>query len=268
MNITAADLTFTYPSGVQALKGVTLTISSGEAVAIVGENGAGKTTLVKHFNGLLKPSGGTLSVGEWDTRRYSVAKLASRVGYVFQNPDDQLFERSVIKEASFGPKNLGRSAEEAAAAAREALAAVGLEGEADKHPYDLHLSRRKLLALAAVLAMRTPAVVLDEPTTGQDARGAARIAAIIDRLKAERRTIVAITHDIDFAAENFERVIVMARGQVIADGPTRAVLSQADVLHSAEVEPPQIARLARALGLDITPLSPAEFVDEMERRSN
>jgi len=261
MNITVTDLTFTYPSGVQALSGVTLTIPSGEAAAIVGENGAGKTTLVKHFNGLLKPTSGTVTVGEWDTRQYTVAKLASRVGYVFQNPDDQLFERAVIKEASFGPKNLGRSAEEAAAAAREALASVGLEGEADKHPYDLHLSQRKLLALAAVLAMRTPVVVLDEPTTGQDGRGIARIAAIVDRLKSERRTVVTITHDIDFAAENFDRVIVMARGKVIADGSARDVLSQTDALRSAEVEPPQLARLARSLGLPATPLTPQELVE-------
>ena len=177
MNIDVRELTYTYPSGVQALQGVTLHIPSGEAVAIVGENGAGKTTLVKHFNGLLKPGGGSVTVGEWDTRHYTVAKLASRVGYVFQNPDDQLFERTALKEASFGPKNLGRTADEAAAAAHEALAAVGLDGEADKHPYDLHLSQRKLLALAAVLAMRTPVVVLDEPTTGQDGLGLARIGA-------------------------------------------------------------------------------------------
>jgi energy-coupling factor transport system ATP-binding protein len=260
MNIVVTDLTFTYPSGVQALQGITLTIPSGEAVAIVGENGAGKTTLVKHFNGLLKPGGGSVTVGEWDTRNYSVAKLASRVGYVFQNPDDQLFERTALKEASFGPKNLGRSADEAAAAAHEALASLGLDGEANKHPYDLHLSQRKLLALAAVLAMRTPVVVLDEPTTGQDGQGLARIGQVVDGLKAERRTVVAITHDIDFAAENFDRVIVMARGTVTADGPVGEVMGQADILRNAEVEPPQMVRLAQALGLEGTPLTPADFV--------
>ena len=169
MNISTSDLTFTYPSGVQALRGVSLTLVSGESVAIVGENGAGKTTLVKHFNGLLRPTGGSVSVGEWNAATVSVARLASRVGYVFQNPDDQLFERSVIREASFGPRNLGRSDAQAKEAAQEALAAVGLEGEMEKHPYDLHLSQRKLLALAAVLAMHTPVIILDEPTTGQDA---------------------------------------------------------------------------------------------------
>ena len=264
MRITVTDLSFAYPGGVQALAGVTLTIQPGEAVAIVGENGAGKTTLVKHFNGLLKPGAGSVSVGEWDTRGYSVARLASRVGYVFQNPDDQLFERTALKEASFGPRNLGRSPEEAGAAARAALAAVGLEAEAAKHPYDLHLSQRKLLALAAVLAMRTPVVVLDEPTTGQDGQGLARIAQIIDQLKAERRTVVTITHDIDFAAENFERVVVMAGGQVLADGPTAEIMAQDDALRRAEVEPPQIARLAAALNLATTPLTPEEFVRQLQ----
>lgn len=266
MNITITDLTFTYPGNVHALQGVALTIDSGAAVAIVGENGAGKTTLVKHFNGLLKPTSGSVVVGEWDTRRCSVAKLASRVGYVFQNPDDQLFERSVIKEVSFGPRNLGRTDAESLKAGEEALAAVGLQGKETTHPYDLHLSQRKLLALAAVLAMHTPVIVLDEPTTGQDAAGLATIGQLVERLKAERRTVVTITHDIDFAAEHFERVVVMARGKVLADGRAADVLARSDVLRTAEVEPPQLARLAQALGLAGTPLNPADFVDQIGRR--
>jgi energy-coupling factor transport system ATP-binding protein len=266
MKITITNLTFTYPSGVEALRGLALTIESGEAVAIVGENGAGKTTLVKHFNGLLRPSGGSVVVGEWDTAAYSVAKLASRVGYVFQNPDDQLFERSVIKEVSFGPRNLGRSDAESRAAGLEALAAVELQSREGTHPYDLHLSQRKLLALAAVLAMRTPVIVLDEPTTGQDARGLAIIGRNVEQLKTERRTVVTITHDIDFAAEHFERVVVMARGQVLADGPAGKVLAQPEVLRGAEVEPPQLARLAHALGLETTPLTPRQFISLIGRR--
>ncbi len=140
------------------------------SVAILGENGAGKTTLVKHFNGLLRPTRGAVTVGDWDTREHSVAQIASRVGYVFQNPDDQLFERKVLAEVMFGPKNLGRCAR---AGARGRVGGVdpGRAGRRhDRHPYDLHLSQRKLLALAAILAMRTPVIVLDEPTTGQDAR--------------------------------------------------------------------------------------------------
>jgi energy-coupling factor transport system ATP-binding protein len=272
MNISITDLHFAYPSstgapsGVEALQGVTLTIESGEAAAVIGENGAGKTTLVKHFNGLLRPTGGKVVVGEWDTRQYSVAKLASRVGYVFQNPDEQLFERTVIKEVSFGPHNLGRTDAEARAAATEALTAVGLQDRGGTHPYDLHLSQRKLLALAAVLAMRTPVIVLDEPTTGQDAAGLATIGRIVQQLKAERRTVVTITHDIDFAAEHFERIIVMAKGKVLAAGHTGDVFAQTELLHEADVEPPQVARLAQALGIEGTPLTPADFVNRIQRR--
>lgn len=266
MNITITDLTFTYPSGVQALRGITLTIEPGAAVAIVGENGAGKTTLVKHFNGLLRPGGGSVMVGEWDTRKYSVAKLASRVGYVFQNPDDQLFERTVLKEVSFGPRNLGRSDAESRAAGLDALTAVELQDREATHPYDLHLSQRKLLALAAVLAMRTPVIVLDEPTTGQDAAGLATIGRIVEQLKDERRTVVTITHDIDFAAEHFERIVVMAQGQMLTEGPAGRVLSEVETLRAAEVEPPQLARLAQALDVEGTPLTPADFVSRIQRR--
>ncbi len=260
MNIAVTDLTFTYPSGVQALRGVTLTLLSGEAVAIVGENGAGKTTLVKQFNGLLHPTSGSVTVGEWDTRSVSVAKLASRVGYVFQNPDDQLFERSVIKEASFGPRNLGRSEEASASAAAEALAMVGLEAEVNAHPYDLHLSQRKLLALAAILAMRTPVVVLDEPTTGQDAAGIARISAIVDDLKAEGRTVITISHDVDFAAEHFERHRD-GWGRCCGGRPTSLWTSWPGRAGA------QLARLARA-GLQPAHPAPGDFVDMVERRTN
>jgi energy-coupling factor transport system ATP-binding protein len=266
MEIVVSGLSFTYPSGVQALQGVSLRIAAGESVAILGENGAGKTTLVKHFNGLLKPSAGQVTVGGWDTREHTVAQLAARVGYVFQNPDDQIFERTVAGEVAFGPKNLGRTPDEAKAAGMAALRRVGLEAAAWQHPYDLHVSQRKLLALAAILAMQTSAIVLDEPTTGQDARGVAAIAAIVDGVKAEGRTVITISHDVDFAAEHFARVIVMARGEVQADGPAAEVLSRGEVLRSAEVEPPQLVRLSAALGLRAAPLTPAEFVDLIAKR--
>jgi energy-coupling factor transport system ATP-binding protein len=261
MEIVVSSLSFTYPSGVQALKGVSLRIAAGESVAILGENGAGKTTLVKHFNGLLRPSAGQVTVGGWDTKEHTVAQLAARVGYVFQNPDDQIFERTVAAEAAFGPKNLGRKPDEARAAGMAALRRVGLEAAAGQHPYDLHVSQRKLLALAAILAMQTPVIVLDEPTTGQDARGVASIADIVEGLKAEGRTVITISHDVDFAAEHFARVIVMARGEVLADGPAAEVLSRAEVLRGAEVEPPQLVRLAARLGLSAAPLTPTQFVN-------
>lgn len=265
MQITVSDLAFSYPSGVEALHGVSLTFPPGEAVAILGENGAGKTTLVKHFNGLLRPTRGAVQVGDWDTREHTVAQLAARVGYVFQNPDDQLFERTVISEVVFGPKNLGQGDAEARESAREALARVGLADQAEKHPYDLHLSQRKLLALAAILAMHTPIIVLDEPTTGQDARGLARIGTIVDELKAAGRTVIAISHDVDFAAEHFERIIIMARGQVLAAGPARDIFGLTETLRDADVEPPQLTRLAATLALPGTPLTPEQFVEKLRQ---
>lgn len=261
MNIIISALHFTYPSGVAALQGVNLAIAAGEAVAILGENGAGKTTLVKHFNGLLRPTSGEVTLGDWRTREHTVAQLAARVGYVFQNPDEQLFERTVRAEVAFGPRNLGRPEADVQAAVSEVLELVRLADHAADHPYDLNRAQRKLLAMAAVLAMRTPVVVLDEPTTGQDARGVAHIGEIVEALKAAGRTVVAISHDVEFCAEHFERAVVMAAGRVAADGPARAVFAQADVLRAAAVEPPQLARLAAALGLPGTPLRAEQFVD-------
>ena len=260
MNIVFENVSFTYPSGVEALHGIELSIAAGEAVAIIGENGAGKTTLARHINGLLQPTEGQVQVGGWNTREHSVAQLARRVGYVFQNPDDQLFERTVRAEVAFGPRNLGQSDEEVRANVAAALEQVGLADRADSHPYDLHMSQRKLVALAATLAMHTPIVILDEPTTGQDAPGLARLSGIVQALKAEARTLITISHDIDFCAEHFGRVIVMAQGRVIGDGPASDVLAQADLLARAEVTPPQLVRLAAGLGLECAPLNVDEFI--------
>jgi energy-coupling factor transport system ATP-binding protein len=259
--IAVEAIAFTYPTGTQALRGVTLSSAPGEAVAIVGENGAGKTTLVKHLNGLLKPTEGRVLVGDWDTREHTVARMAARVGYVFQNPDDQIVERTVIDEVGFGPRRLGQTAAEAAANVAAALETVELAGHATTHPYDLTAAQRKLVTLASVLAMRTPVVIFDEPTMGQDARGVALIGRIVAGLKSEGHTVLTITHDIDFCAAHFGRVVVMADGQVLADGPAAEVLVRADLLATTNVEPPQLVRLAQALRLPRAPLTVEGFVE-------
>jgi energy-coupling factor transport system ATP-binding protein len=263
MNITLENITFTYPSGVTALREVNLTIGSGEAVAIIGQNGAGKTTLVKQLNGLLKPEQGRVLIGEWDTKGYTIAQLARRVGYVFQNPNDQLFESTVWAEVAFGPRNLGREPAEIETAVATVLRQVQLEAVAQTHPYDLHPAQRKFVALAAVLAMQTPLIIFDEPTTGHDSRGMALVGEIIESLKQDGRTVVTISHDIDFCAEHFGRVVVMAGGQVLADGPAAAVLGQTDLLEQTAVQPPQMTRLAAALNLPGTPLTVAAFLDRL-----
>lgn len=264
--IAIEDVSFTYPAGAQALRGVSLNIAPGEALAIIGENGAGKTTLAKHLNGLLKPTSGRVLVGDWDTRQHTVAKMAARIGYVFQNPDDQIVERTVGDEVAFGPRRLGQTEAECAANVAAALEAVELSGEVKTHPYDLTAAQRKLVTLASVLAMRTPVVIFDEPTMGQDVRGVSLIGRIVESLKAERRTVLTITHDIDFCAAHFGRVAVMADGQVLADGPAADVLAQTDLLASTNVEPPQLVRLAQALGLGRAPLTVEGFVEAIGSR--
>jgi energy-coupling factor transport system ATP-binding protein len=238
-----------------------LDFEQGEQIAIIGENGAGKTTLAKHLNGLLHPTKGNVLVGEWDTREHTVAQLARKVGYVFQNPNDQLFARSVLAEVAFGPRNIGISPSELTIRVENALSRVGLEQEAEIHPYDLHASQRKFVTIAATLAMDTPMIILDEPTTGQDARGVEQISRIVESLKVEERTVIAISHDLDFCAEHFDRIIVMSEGSVLADGDAENVFANKELLRRAGVEAPQMVRLAIAIDLPAIPRTVQSFVD-------
>ena len=185
---------------------------------------------------------------------------------MFQNPDEQLFARNIRDEVGFGPKNLGVPKDEIEARVTASLKRSGLEGMEDTHPYHLSLSERKRVALASVLAMETPIVVLDEPTTGQDARGVALIGDIVGELHAEGRTVVAITHDMDFCAENFDRVLVMADGKVIADGDPDHAFTRLDALEEAHVEPPQLERLRTALGWKTPVIDVEEFVAQLKKR--
>ena len=264
MNIEINDLHFTYPTGLEALKGINLTIQSGEQVAIVGQNGAGKTTLVRHFNGLLRPSSGTVLIGDWETSKYSTAKLASRVGYVFQNPDEQLFSRDVLTEVAFGPRNLGYAKEKVDDLVKRALSLTELSDKTETNPYDLSPTWRKMVALASIIAMDTPIVIFDEPTTGQDAVNVGRIAHVIAELKREGKTVITITHDIDFCAENFDRVIALSKGQILLDGIARDVLGQEEILSQTYVDPPQLTRLGKALGLKETVTKKDEFLKSIE----
>jgi energy-coupling factor transport system ATP-binding protein len=181
---------------------------------------------------------------------------------VFQDPDRQLFSRSVEREVAFGPRNLGLDDAATARLVGQALAAVGLTDRAAENPYDLGLSDRRLVALGSVLAMDPAILVLDEPTTGQDGPGTARIGALVDAWVATGRTIVAITHDMEFAARHFGRIVVMRGGLVVADGPPSAVLAATNeaLLASTGLEPPPLARLAAQLGIEGVPLRPVELL--------
>lgn len=251
----AEGLVHVYEGGVRALDGVDLRIRAGERVGLIGQNGSGKTTLVRHLNGLLRPTSGRVLVDGMDAAALTVAQLAGRVGLVFQDPDRQIFAGSVRAEVEFGPRNLGRSGGELRTAVTEALASTGLTGEENTNPYDLGQSRRKLLALASVLAMRTPVLVLDEPTTGQDIAGMALVRAVVAAVASEGRTVIAISHDMPFVAEAFERVVVMRDGRIILDGPPEAVFASHgwEALASTHLEPPLAAVLGDRLGVGSTP---------------
>ena len=257
--IETAGLGFVYPDGTRALEGVDLRIRSGELLAIIGQNGSGKSTLVRHFNGLLRATEGTVSIGGVPVARRHVAELARTVGVVFQNPDRQIFAGSVRREVEFGARNLGYGGADLARRVTDALGLVGL-GDAVRHnPYDLGFSRRKLLALASILAMETPIVILDEPTTGQDARGMNRVQSIVAELSAAGRTVIAVSHDMRFVAESFERVVVMREGRIVLDGTPSEAFAEAawPTLASTYLEPPLAARVGARLGLGATPTESA-----------
>ena len=215
--------------------------------AIIGQNGAGKTTLVRLLKGLLKPSAGTILYQGEDISRRTVASLAGQVGYVFQNPDDQIFKYKVIDEVMFGPLNIGMPKEKAKEKAMEALALTELTSYAGENPYDLELSQRKLVAIASVLAMDTDVIILDEPTIAQDYRGKEIIRNIITSLSGQGKLVLAILHDMDFVAQCFSRVVVLAHGQLLADGTPSEVFVQEDVLKKAALDMPHSLQLRKAL---------------------
>jgi energy-coupling factor transport system ATP-binding protein len=265
--VRVAGLVHVYPEGTRALDGVDLAVEPGELVAIVGQNGSGKSTLVRHLNGLLRPTEGSVEILGEGAAGLRTAALARLVGLAFQDPDRQIFAGRVRAEVAFGPRNLGLRGEALDAAVRASLEAVGLGDRLDANPYDLGYSRRKLLAIASVLAMGTPIVVLDEPTTGQDLRGISRVRALVERLTAEGRTVIAISHDMRFVAETFRRIVVMRSGRIVLDGTPADVFAEANwpVFASTYLEPPLAARVGARLGLGSTP-SEASLVEALAAR--
>jgi energy-coupling factor transport system ATP-binding protein len=243
---------FTYPDGPTALKGVSLKIDDGELVAIMGENGAGKTTLVKCFNGLLKPQRGTVIINSLDTHSVTIAELARQVGFVFQNADHQLFSDTVYSEVAFALRNFHFSKREVKTRVRQALQTFELEKYTNSSPFSLSGGERKRVALASTLCFDPRILVLDEPTIGQDGSQKKKLGELIQSLNADGRTIVVVTHDVEFVADYVRRVIAMAKGEIIGDGPPRKVLTNPRILDKCALLAPQIAQLARKLSERIT----------------
>jgi len=243
------DLTFHYQPDIPVIEHLELCLDA-RPTAIIGQNGAGKTTLVKLLKGLLKPNAGSIFFEGEDISRRTVAQLAGKVGYVFQNPDDQIFKNQVLEEVMVGPLNLGKSREEAKKLAEEALEMVGLLEAAEENPYDLDLSERKMVAIASVVAMDPKVLILDEPTIAQDTKGRAVLGRIVRTLSEKGKFVLAILHDMDFVAEHFERVIIMAHGKVLSDGPGEQVFYEKESLVKARLEQPHTARLCEFLGYE------------------
>jgi energy-coupling factor transport system ATP-binding protein len=253
-----------YADGRAALDSVSLTIRRGEFLALIGRNGSGKTTLAKHLNGLLAPTTGTVHLEGRPLASFPLEQLAQRVGYVFQDPDHQLFAPTVADEVAFGPRNVGLAAAEIEARVTEALAAVGLE-DRTADPFLLDKGARQRLAVAAVLALRPDVLVLDEPTTGLDHPEQQRMLGLLTRLHAGGRTVVIITHTPWVIAEHAERVVLLAGGRLHYDGPLRPFFADEALVRAAAFRPPEVTQLGRRLGC--TPLSVDELVAWMPGRA-
>jgi len=257
------EVTFVHQNGVKALDGVSLKVERGETVAIVGENGAGKTTLVKHVTGLLKPTKGRVLVDGTDTEETTTARLSKKVGVAFQNPDHQLFSESVEEEMAFALRNFGFSPELVAQRVTWGLELFGLEEYRKSSPLVLSGGEKKRLTLACILAWDPEVVILDEPTVGQDAIQKERLAGTIKMLASAGKTVIVVSHDIEFLWPIQPRVVVMKSGRVVGDGPARMVMRDSALLESARVSQPQLVRFSEALSP--APETPFSEVFEAER---
>lgn len=265
--IEVSDLTFEYPDGTQALQNINLDIYANQFIAFIGQNGAGKTTLAKTLNGLLKPASGFVKIDSLDTReRGMTKKIVTKVGYVFQNPDHQLFNNTIYKEIAYGPQNIGLDVKEVDIRVREAAQVCGVEESLfNEHSFFLTKGLRQRVAIASILAMRPRTIIVDEPTTGQDLRQSLEVMNFLRNLwQQEEHTIIIITHEMPIVAQYAQRVVALAKGKVLMDGTTREVFAQPELLAQTFVKPPQITRLAQSLeqyGIPRDILSVQEMLD-------
>jgi energy-coupling factor transporter ATP-binding protein EcfA2 len=247
-----------------ALEDVNINISKGEFVAIIGQNGSGKTTLIKHLNGLHKPTKGQVIVDGHITTKSPVSELAKFVGYVFQNPDHQIFAETVKEEIFFGPKNLGFSDEHIEAVMKKVLDEMGLTGKEEEMPFQLSRGQRQRLAVASVLAMEPSILIIDEPTTGQDWRESIILMELVRELNNKGHTCIITTHNMNLVSLFAHRVIVMRKAKVTLDGPTQDIFRHGDELKAAWIKPPEVYNLTQALfpGIELEkPIVPQDLAE-------
>lgn len=259
-------VSFTYSDNPHPiLNDVSLTLHSGERVAIIGQNGTGKTTLIKQINGLLTPTQGNIFIDDVPVADRPTFEWAKQVGYVFQNPNDQLFLDSVKKELLFGVKHIRLNDIETEDRLANIAHLTGLTEFMEAHPLDLSNVQKKFCAIGSVLMMHPNVVVLDEPTGGQDYQGMKRLSELLIRLKHRDRICVAVSHDMKFVARNFDRVVVMTHGEVALDGTPAEVFTDSEALKAAAITPPPLMALAQSLGWSQPVLTQSAFIKEFKR---
>lgn len=230
------------------LNQINLEIEKGEFVAIIGQNGAGKTTLLKQLNGLLKPASGNVVINGLDTGKTKTSEMAKHIGYLFQNPDHQIFCNTVYDEIRFGLLNIKCDSSEIDDRIRKIAVLLGLQDKLTKNPFTLSRGERQRVALASVLVLETEILVLDEPTTGQDYRECIEIMDIVKALNDQGKTIIMVSHDIEVVGDYAKRAVILQNGRILEDGGTREVLYKEESLRLAGLEPPQIILLALRFG--------------------
>ncbi len=258
------DVTYRYENGFCAVENLSLNVDKGEVIALVGQNGAGKTTTAKMINGLLKPTKGSITIDQQDIKALTTAQVAPMVGYVFQNPDDQIFHDNVYEEIAFGPKCLKQDAETRKTNVKKAIELCGLTDLINLHPYELPYSSRKFVTIASIIAMDTDVIILDEPTAGQDTAAIDRLVKIISALKNIGKTVIVITHDMDFVIANFERAIVMTNKQKVYDGEPKAMFADGELLTKSNLEVPAIMQLAKRLGVEEVVTNEVELLNAIK----
>lgn len=267
MLIRVEKLSYEYKNSIQALRDVSFEIAAGELVSITGHNGSGKSTLVKQLNGLLTPSEGTVWINDINTSNVQPATLAKRVALLFQNPDDQICKRTVWDEVAFGPKNLGYTPRVVESLVDGALNQFDLQDHAQQNPHDFGYSIRKRITMASIVAMDSAVVIFDEPTAGLDSYEVSLLLSSLKTLQAENKTVIVISHDMDFVAENFSRVISMENGEIVFDGTVRNLFQEHKLLQSGGLQKPQVVQLCNAFGMSATPLTPEECYAEFKKRA-
>ncbi len=245
--IQVRDLWYQYTEDIVALKGISLDIKEGDFVAVIGQNGSGKTTLVKHFNGLHKPTKGHVIVDGRDTKDLPVGEMARTVGFVFQNPDHQIFCATTHEEIGFGPRNLGLEGNELEERIEESLDYFGLTEHTDSPPAVLGFGIRRKISIAAVYSMRPRVFVLDEPTTGLDWKSAMDLMRVIQNMNEMGHTIILVTHDMKVVCEFARSSLVLCDGQVLVYDDTRTIFKHSEILKETQIEPPQITKLAQKM---------------------